>query len=323
MVSRRPMSKRPVSKRPVSRRPVTWRPALERSPAIGLVGAGAVSVQFGAALATRLFHRVGPGGAVTLRLVLAAVVLLAVAATRRGRPDRPEPLRTRTDWAVAVAFGLVLAAMNLSFYEAIARIPLGVAVTIEFTGPLALALAGSRRWSDGLWAAAAGAGVALLASGAGRRLDPAGVGLALLAGTFWVFYILLSKETGRRFEALDGLAWAMAVGGLAVLPFGLVGGGRQLADPAVLALGLTVAVMSSVIPYSLELLALRRVTSRAFGVMMSLDPALATAAGFLVLGQHLDLREWVALGLVVAANLGNSLASQAGVLDHSVIAKAP
>ncbi|HET9731506.1 MAG TPA: EamA family transporter [Acidimicrobiales bacterium] len=296
---------------------------MERSPAIGLVGAGAVSVQFGAALATRRFPRVGPGGAVTLRLVLAAAVLLAVALARRGRPARSERPRPGTDWAVAVAFGLVLAAMNLSFYEAIARIPLGVAVTIEFTGPLALALIGSRRWSDGLWAAAAGGGVALLASGAGRRLDPAGVGLALLAGTFWVLYILLSKETGRRFEALDGLAWAMAVGGLAVLPFGLISGGRQLADPAVLGLGLTVAVMSSVIPYSLELLALRRVTSRAFGVMMSLDPALATAAGFLVLGQHLTLREWVALGLVVAANLGNSLASPAGVLDDSVVAKAP
>ena len=296
---------------------------VERSPAIGLVGAGAVSVQFGAALATRLFHRVGPGGAVTLRLVLAAVVLLAVAVGRGGRPARAPRTRSRSDWAVVVAFGLVLAAMNLSFYEAIARIPLGVAVTIEFTGPLALALVGSRRWADGLWAAAAGAGVALLASGAGRRLDPAGVALALVAGACWVAYILLSKQTGRRFEALDGLAWAMAVGGLAVLPYGLVAGGGRLAEPAVLGLGLTVAVMSSVIPYSLELLALRRITSRAFGVMMSLDPALATAAGFLVLGQHLDLREWVALGLVVTANLGNSLASRAGVLDDSLVAKAP
>ena len=304
--------------------PAAWRRTLDRSPATALVGAGAVSVQFGAAFATRLFGRVGPGGAVTLRLVLAAVVLLVgAAARRRGRPAVAPGRRAGSDRTVVVAFGLVLAAMNLSFYEAIARIPLGVAVTIEFSGPLALALVGSRRWADGLWAAAAGAGVALLASGAGRHLDPAGVGLALLAGTFWVGYILLSKQTGRRFEALDGLAWAMAVGGLAVLPFGLATGGGRLADPAVLGLGAAVAIMSSVIPYSLELLALRRVTSRAFGVMMSLDPALATAAGFLILGQHLDLREWVALGLVVGANLGNSLASQAGVLDDSVVAKAP
>jgi inner membrane transporter RhtA len=206
---------------------------------------------------------------------------------------------------VAVAFGVVLAAMNVSFYEAIDRIPLGVAVTIEFCGPLALALIGSRRWADGLWAIAAGGGVALLATGAGRHLDPAGLALAVLAGLFWTGYILLSKETGRRFESLDGLVWAMSAGGLVLLPFGLLNGGATLLRPSVLGLGAIVAVLSSVIPYSLELLALRRVTSQAFGVMMSLDPALATAAGFVVLGQHLTVQEWAALALVVAANVGN------------------
>ena len=280
---------------------------LERSPAVGLVGVGAVSVQFGAAFATRLFGRVGPAGAVTLRLVVAAVVLLAALPLLRGRPQAASPW----DRLVVVGFGLVLAAMNLSFYEALDRIPLGVAVTIEFSGPLCLALVASRRWSDGLWAAAAGAGVALLASGVGRHLDAAGLAFAVLAGAFWVGYILLSRETGRRFESLGGLAAAMAVGAVAVLPFGVVAGGARLLRPSVLALGLAVGVMSSVIPYSLELLALRRVTARAFGVMMSLDPALATAAGFIVLGQHLDLREWVALGLVVGANLGNTLTGSA------------
>lgn len=281
--------------------------ALERSPAIGLVGAGAVSVQFGAAFATRLFGRVGPAGAVTLRLVVAAVVLVAALPLLRVRPQAA----TAADRVVVVGFGLVLAAMNLSFYEALARIPLGVAVTIEFSGPLCLALAASRRWSDGLWAAAAGSGVALLASGVGRHLDAGGLAFALLAGAFWVGYILLSRETGRRFESLGGLAVAMAVGAVAVLPFGVAAGGGRLLRPPVLALGLAVGVMSSVIPYSLELLALRRVTPRAFGVMMSLDPALATAAGFVVLGQQLDLREWVALGLVVVANLGNALTGPA------------
>ncbi len=280
---------------------------VERSPAVGLVAAGAVSVQFGAAFATRLFGRVGPAGAVTLRLVVAAVVLLAALPLLRGRPQAASPW----DRLVVVGFGLVLAAMNLSFYEALDRIPLGVAVTIEFSGPLCLALVASRRWSDGLWAAAAGAGVALLASGVGRHLDAAGLAFAVLAGAFWVGYILLSRETGRRFESLGGLAAAMAVGAVAVLPFGVVAGGARLLRPSVLALGLAVGVMSSVIPYSLELLALRRVTARAFGVMMSLDPALATAAGFIVLGQHLDLREWVALGLVVGANLGNTLTGSA------------
>src|SRR5262249_15113261 len=149
---------------------------LSRTPAVGLVGAGAVSVQFGAALATKLFHHVGPAGAVTLRLVIAAIVLGVVSLLTHDRV-RPKRGLTASDAGVAIGFGLVLAAMNLSFYEAIARIPLGVAVTLEFTGPLALALAASRRWADGLWALLAGAGVGLLGLGAGTRLDPAGVGL--------------------------------------------------------------------------------------------------------------------------------------------------
>ena len=289
---------------------------LERSPAIGLVGTGAVSVQFGAALATKLFGRVGPAGAVTLRVFLAAVMMMAFL---RVRHRHGSTMSSPTDRIVAVAFGLVLAAMNLSFYESIARIPLGVAVTLEFSGPLALALVGSRRWTDGLWAAGAGTGVALLATGAGHHLDRPGVVLALVAGCFWIAYILLSKETGRRFATLDGLAWAMAVGGIALLPLGLAAGGGRLARPSVLALGALVAVMSSVIPYSLELLALRRITPRAFGVMMSLDPALATAAGFVVLGQHLTAREWVALALVVGANLGNSLAGDQAVRAEEVL----
>ncbi len=308
--------------------------AIERSPAIALVGTGAVSVQFGAAFATKLFGRVHPAGAATLRLVIAAVVLLCVLRASRARSTRrstrpgqamsspPARSASTADRAVATAFGLALAAMNFTFYEAIARIPLGVAVTIEFSGPLALALVGSRRWADGLWALAAGGGVALLASGLGPHLDPVGLGLALLAGVFWVAYILLNKETGRRFESLDGLAWAMTVGGLAVLPFGLVSAGTAMLRPSVLALGAGVAVLSSVVPYSLELLALRRLSSRAFGVMMSLDPALATAACFVVLGQHLSIREWAALALVVGANMGNTITGRTPLGDD-VMAAAP
>jgi inner membrane transporter RhtA len=283
------------------------------------VGVGAVSVQFGAALATKLFGRVGPAGAVSLRLVIAAVVLTgpALMAWRRaGRPGRPSPRRaiTGADAGVAVAFGVVLAAMNLSFYEAIERIPLGVAVTVEFSGPLVLALAGSRRWAHGLWAVVAGVGVALLASGVGSTLDAAGLGFALLAGGFWIAYILLSKETGRRFDTLTGLTAAMWGGALVVLPAGLVRGGTSLVEPSVLALGAAVAVLSSAIPYSLELIALRRVTPRAFGVMLSLDPAVATVAGLIVLGQHLNGREWAALTMVVAANVGNSLTGRPSVV---------
>lgn len=287
--------------------------AWHRSPALALVGAGAVSLQFGAALATELFDRVGPAGAVTLRLVLAALVMApwaSIVSRRRPAGHLSHRPAGRTDLVVMAGFGLVLAGMNLSFYEAIARIPLGVAVTIECSGPLALALVSSRRWADALWALGAVSGVALLASGAGRRLDPAGLGLAVLAGTLWVGYILLSRETGRRFESIRGLAGAMAVGGVAILPFGLAAGGGRMWHPAVLGLGLCVAVLSSAVPYSLELVALRRVTPRAFGVMMSLEPGLATAAGFAVLGQRLTLREWVALTLVMAANAGNSLAGR-------------
>jgi inner membrane transporter RhtA len=298
---------------------------LQRSPAMGMVATGAVSVQFGAALATKLFRHVGPAGAVTLRLAVAAVLLvvaLRIAVRHRATVEAsaaPDAQRRHSDWVVAGAFGLVLAGMNLTFYEAIARVPLGVAVTVEFLGPLAVALLGSRRFADGLWACGAAAGVGLLATGVGRHLNGGGLLFALLAGSLWAAYILLSQETGRRFIALDGLAWAMAVGAAAVLPFGLASGGTRLFLPSVLALGTAVALLSSVVPYSLELLALRRVTSRAFGVMMSMEPAMATAAGFLILGQHLTLQEWVALGLVAGANLGNSLSGRsAGVLEEPV-----
>jgi inner membrane transporter RhtA len=271
------------------------------------VAAGAFSVQFGAALATHLFSRVGPAGAVTLRLAIAAVLLGAVA-----RPHLQSI--KRADLGVAVAFGLVLAGMNLCFYEAIARIPLGVAVTIEFSGPLALALLGSRRWWDLLWAALAGTGVAMFTSGGGRSLDPAGIALAFLAGAGWIGYILLSKETGRRFDARTGLGIAMVSGAIAVLPVGLVSAGAQLFHPEALLLGTAVAFLSSVLPYSLELVALRQVSARAFGVLLSMDPAVAAVAGFVVLGQRLTGREVAALILVSVANLGNALAGRSNVV---------
>jgi inner membrane transporter RhtA len=277
-----------------------------------LVAGGAFSVQFGAALATRLFHRVGVEGAVTLRLGIAAILL--AGAMMRAAPRRRLRSIPRGDLAVAVAFGLVLAGMNLAFYEAIARIPLGVAVTIEFAGPLTLALVGSRRWSDLLWAALAGTGVALFTSGGGRHLDPVGIGLAFLAGAGWIGYILLSQQTGRRFDAGTGLGIAMVSGAVALLPVGLAVGGTRLFGPHVLLLGLAVALLSSVLPYSLELVALRQITPRAFGVLLSMDPAVAAAAGLVILGQHLTARELVALGLVSAANLGNALAGRAGVV---------
>ena len=276
-------------------------------PAPALIAAGAVSVQFGAALATQLFGRVGPVGAVTLRLVFASVALVGVNAAR-GRRIRSVSGRW-PDLGVAVAFGIVLGGMNLSFYEALARIPLGVAVTVEFVGPLLVTIGGSRRLSDLVWAALAGGGVFLLAGGgllgSHQHLDLAGIGLALVAGACWAGYILLNAQTGRRFGGTSGLAIAMSVAAIGVLPFGLVEAGGHLLRPAVLGIGLTVAMLSSVIPYSFEVAALRRVTPRAFGILLSMEPAIAALAGLAVLGQRLSPTEVVALLLVVMANAGS------------------
>lgn len=281
-----------------------------RVPAPALVALSAMSAQSGAAIATTLIGRVGPEGAVTLRLVLAAVTLVVFVRPRRHDLER---LADRRNVVTMVVFGLALAGMNLTFYEAIARVPLGVAVTLEFSGPLTLSIASSRRWADAVWALLAGAGVVLLAGGSVlgtfRHLDVAGVGLALLAGVFWAGYILANKETGRRFPGTSGLAGAMVVAALVILPVGIVGAGGRLLHPAVLALGVGVAVLSSALNYSCEMAALRRVTPRAFGILVSISPAVAALAGFVLIGQHLSTLEVVALVLVVAANAGNAWSS--------------
>lgn len=265
-------------------------------PAPALVLAAVASVQSGAAVATKLFPTAGLGGTLLLRVGLSAALLLAVARpSPRGR--RPADLR------LAVVFGLVLAGMNATFYEALSRIPLGVAVTIEFVGPLAVAVAGSRRTLDLLWVALAAVGVALLTSGAGH-VDAAGALFALAAGAFWGGYILLSQRVGRVFPGASGLAVALTVGTLALLPWGLASGGAALVRPSVLGRGAAVALLSSAVPYSLELFALRRLRASVFGVLMSLEPAFAAMSGLLFLGQHLRLREWVAVGCVMVASIG-------------------
>jgi inner membrane transporter RhtA len=266
-------------------------------PPAGLVLLAAASVQFGAALARTLFDDAGPGGTVLLRVLFAAVVLALVwRPSLRGR--------SRRDLALAVAFGISLAAMNLAFYLAIDRIPLGIAVTFEFVGPLGVAVAGSRRAVDLLWVTLAGAGILLLTDFGQGGLNAAGVGLALLAGAFWAAYILLSARVGGAFEGGSGLAIAMAVAAVLLLPVGIADGGGSLLEPGLLALGMGVALLSSAIPYSLELEALRRMPARVFGVLMSLEPALATLAGLVVLGQVLAGREVAGILLVVAASAG-------------------
>src|SRR6266542_3370724 len=250
------------------------------APAPLLVLGGVVSVQFGGALAATLIPGIGAGGAVTLRLGLGAVVLLLVARPRlRGRDWR--------DWRAAVGFGLTLGLMNLSFYLALARLPLGVAVTVEFIGPLGLAAVLSRRARDLVAVAVAAAGVVLVNGRDLHAVNWTGVGFGLLAGACWASYILLSAETGRRFGQLDGMALA----------------GGTLVEPHNLLTGAAVAVLSSVLPYSLELLALRRIRPVVFGILMSLEPAVGALAGFSVLGQRLSVLQIGGMACVVAASI--------------------
>lgn len=266
-----------------------------------LVLGGIGSVQFGAALADTLFNDAGPGGVVLLRLLLSAAILLTVARPSLRR-------RTREDIFAAVAFGVILAAMNWSFYEALNRLPLGVAVTIEFTGPLVVAVAGSRRALDGLWVLLAAGGVVLLATRGGHHgVHALGVLLALVAAACWALYILLSQRVGAAFARLDGLAIALGVGAVLVVPAGVVEGGSALVRPDVLGGGLGVALLSSLIPYSLELMALRRLTAYRFGLLMSLEPAVAALAGVVVLGQPITAVLAVALVMVVVASVGNTV----------------
>nr|WP_222109341.1 EamA family transporter [Streptomyces cupreus] len=264
---------------------------------VGLVFAGGISVQFGGALAVSLMPRAGALGVVTLRLAVAAVVLLLVCRPRlRGH--------SRTDWGTVVVFGITMAAMNGLFYQAVARIPLGPAVTLEVLGPLALSVIASRRAINFIWAGLALAGVFLLGGGGFSSLDPVGVAFALSAGAMWAAYIVFSARTGRRFPQADGLALAMAVAAVLFLPLGVAESGAKLLDPVTMALGAAVAILSSVLPYTLELLALRRLPASTFAILMSLEPAIAATAGFLILDQALAATEAIAIALVIAASMG-------------------
>jgi inner membrane transporter RhtA len=263
---------------------------------VWLVLGGILSVQLGAGIAKDLFDEVTPTAMVWLRLVTSAVVLgLLARPVLRGR--------TRDDWLVALGFGLSLGVMNWAIYQSFARIPLGVAVTIEFVGPLTLAVLGSRRAGDLVWAVLAGLGVALLGFDPGD-LDLAGVAFALVAGAAWAAYILLSAQTGRRWPGLDGLAVASVVATLLLAPFAVASGGSGLLDPRILALGAAVGMLSSVIPYSLEMTALRTIRPALFGILMSLEPAAAALAGVVVLQEFLTPVQLLAMACVVVASVG-------------------
>jgi inner membrane transporter RhtA len=271
---------------------------LDRIPAPWLVVAGVTSVQLGAAIAKSLFDELTPTGLVMLRLVFAALILGLLFRPRvRDRSSR--------ELQLALAFGLTLVTMNFCFYQAIDRIPLGIAVTLEFIGPLGIALLGSRRGTDLLWVMLAAAGILLLAPEIGDNgLDPVGVAFALGAGVLWAAYITLSIHVGRAYSGPTGLVLAMAVGAVVALPFGIASAGQALLQPELLAAGLAVAVLSAALPWSLELEALRRMPAHVFGVLMSLEPAIGALVGFVVLDERLGARVVVAIALVVIASAG-------------------
>jgi inner membrane transporter RhtA len=266
-------------------------------PAMVLVLGAISSVQFGAALAKTLFDEIGAGGTVFVRVLFAALVLALIWRPRVAGLGRREGL-------LAVLFGLTLAGMNLAFYSALDRIPLGITVTLEFVGPLGVAVAGSRGALDLLWVGLAAAGILLLSDFGTTDLDGLGVALALFAGCLWAAYILLSARVGQVFPGGSGLALAMVVAAVLLCPVGVADAGADLFVPWILAAGAAVAILSSVIPYSLELEALRRIPPGVFGVLMSLEPAVAALAGFVVLGEELVARELMAILLVVAASAG-------------------
>jgi inner membrane transporter RhtA len=268
-----------------------------RTSAVALVLAAACSVQGGAAVAKSLFPQLGPPGVVFLRLLFGSAALWAIARPQlRGR--------ARGDLRLLAALGVVLVSMNLTFYEAIDRLPLGIAVTVEFLGPLAVAVLGSRRPVDLVWVALAGSGVALLADGGGTALKPLGIALAATAGFFWALYILLSVHVGRRFPGASGLAPAMALGAVLAAPWGMISAGHNLREPQLVGAAVGVGLLSSALPWSLELEALRRLPSHVFSVVLSLEPAVAALAGVVFLHEHLHVRAWMAIALVVLASAG-------------------
>ena len=287
---------------------------LDRFPSPLLAVAAIVSVQFGAALARTHFEALGPTGAAALRLALGALILVVVFRPRVRRWSR------RT-WLGVVLLGLALAGMNSLIYLAIDVVPLGVAVTLEFLGPLVVALVQTRRWLDAGWAVLALGGVVVLGSDSSGAIPALGVVLALGAGAFWAGYIVANANLGRRADSLSGLAVSMLVAAVVVVPFGAADAtAAVMADPRLLGVFLVVAVATSAVPYALEMVALRRLPTRVFGVLSSLGPAMAALAGLVVLGQGLGARELIALSLVTAASVGVTVTARRRVV---VVAEPP
>lgn len=274
--------------------------------AVAAVLLAVVSVQFGAAFAKNLFTQAGPQGVTAMRTLFAALVLGGIWRPWRGG------LPTAAGWRVVLAYGASLGFMNLLFYLALQRLPLGIAVAIEFVGPFAVAVAFSRRVIDLVWVvlAIAGLGGLLPVGLLSAELDKVGVLYALGAGLCWAFYIIFGQKAGRLLSGGRAAALGMAIAAVATVPFGIVSAGPALLDPAVVLPGLAVALLSSAIPFPLEMAALRRLPARTFGILLSLEPVVAALSGMLLLGEDLTLGQWIAIGGVVAASLGSTVTSR-------------
>lgn len=272
-------------------------------PAVPAVLLSIVSVQGGAAIAKGLFPLLGAAGTTSLRIGLSALVLLVVVRPKLGQL-RP------AQWRAVVPYGLALGLMNFLFYCALARIPLGLAVTLEFVGPLGLALAGSRRWGDAVWALLAGTGIALIAPWQGQGVDLLGLVFALAAGGCWAVYIVLGQRTAAVLPGQQAVAIGMLFAALPVLPFGVASGSLLSLTPHLLLLGGLLALFSSVLPFSLEMQALRTLPTRTFSILMSLEPVAAAISGWLLLGERLLLGQWLAVGFIVVASVGATLTAR-------------
>lgn len=270
---------------------------LKKPSPTALVLLSILSVQFGSALAKFLFDDLGPWGVVSLRVSFSTLILFTLWRLKWNSS-------VRQNFGLIVAFGIIFALMNSCFYAAIDRIPLGVAISLEFTGPLGLAILKSQRWLDGLWALLAGMGIVLLTPLSGAVIDGWGIVLALAAGLFWALYIIFAAKVGQKLSGIEGLAWALAVSSVLLLPIGIATAGSALLNPKLLLMGAGVAILSTTLPYSFEMIALRSLPIKVFGVMLSLEPMAGVLAGFLILGEMLSARSLTACLLVSIAAAG-------------------
>ena len=267
-----------------------------------------LSVQSGASFSKHLFPMIGAEGTTALRQLFATVVLLAWFRPWSGGPARQH-------WGIVALYGAVLGIMNLTFYMAIARIPLGIAVALEFTGPLAVAILSSRRWSDFVWVACAVAGLLMLLPlhGGSSAIDLIGVAWALVAGLCWGIYIIVGQKVSDRVHGGKAVALGMLFSTLFTLPIGMIHAGATLWSWQVLPWGFGIAILSSAIPYSFEMMALKHIPAKTFGLMMSLEPAAAALMALLILHEQLSLWQWLAIGLVIVASAGSSLTAKRAV----------